>query len=125
MAESIITPDPEGSSNPIPKNVDSQRNRRNLQQTFDLSSIKSFSENYPRFFIVDFEGISSRQINPHNLIEAIRDHTGEQPVSVTNIGNTSLTVECKSPAQSGKIQSMIKVSLAKRAYTLDLTHLEV
>ena len=64
--------------------------------------IKSFGENYPRF-IVDFEVISSRQIAPYNLIEAVRGNT-EQPVSVTNIGRTTFIVECKSPSQSDKIQ---------------------
>ena len=84
MAESIITADPQGSSKPVSKIANSQHSRRNIQQTFDPSFIKSFDENYPRFFIVDLEETPSRQINPYNLIEAIREHTGEQPVSVTN-----------------------------------------
>ena len=38
MAESNSTPDPQGSSKPIPENVNSQRSRRNLQRTFDPSN---------------------------------------------------------------------------------------
>ena len=77
MAESIDAPDPQGSSKPIPRNVNSQRSRRNIQQTFDFILL---------FFIVNFEEITSRQINPYNLIKAVRDYTGEQSVSVTNTG---------------------------------------
>ena len=72
MAELIIAPDPQISSKPIPKNVNSHRSRRNIQRTFDPSS-NSLVTNYPLFFIVNFEGISSRQINPYNLIESVRD----------------------------------------------------
>ena len=71
MAELIITPDPQGSSKPMPKNVNLQRSSRNIQEIFDPSSIKSLDENYPRFFTVHFEEISSRQINPYNIIEAV------------------------------------------------------
>ena len=68
MAGSNFTPDPQGSSKPIPKSVISQRNMRNIQQAFDPSSIDTFIENYPRFFIVDFEEISLPKLNPYNLI---------------------------------------------------------
>ena len=36
--------------------------------------------------------ISSRQINPCNLIEAPPEHSEEQPVSVTDTGKTSFIV---------------------------------
>ena len=108
-AESIIIRDPQGSSKSKTKNVNSQRSRRNIQPTFDPSAIKSPSENYPRFFIANFEEISSRQIKPYNLIVAVREHTGEQSVSVTNTGKASFTVKCKSPAQTENFQSMNQV----------------
>ena len=53
-AESIITPDPQGSIKPVPKNVNSQRSRRNIKPIFDPPSIKSSSKNYTRFFIVNY-----------------------------------------------------------------------
>ena len=71
MAELIISPDLQGFSKPMPKNVNLQRSSRNIQEIFDPSSIKSHSENYPRFFTVQFEEISSRQINPYNIIETV------------------------------------------------------
>ena len=103
MAESITTPDPQESSKPMHKNINSQRSRGNNQQTFDSSSIKSFDGNYPRFY--DFKTISSLQINPYNLIEA----TGEKSASVTNTGKTSFTIKFKSHVQSEKVQYMNKV----------------
>jgi len=51
-------------------------------------------------------------MNPYNLIEAVRDHTGEQPVSVTNTKKTSFTVKCKSPAQSEKINRWTKCKVS-------------
>ena len=68
IAGSNFTPDPQGSSKPIPKSVISHRNMRNIQQAFDPSYIDTFIENYPRFFIVYFEEISLPKINPNNLI---------------------------------------------------------
>ena len=64
MVESNIMPDSRVSSKPIvnisskPRNVNSQRSRRNIQQAFGPSSIKLLSVNYPHFFIVDLEEIS-------------------------------------------------------------------
>ena len=62
--------------------VNLQRSSRNIQHIFDPSSIISLIESYQRFFIVEFEEISSRQLNLYIIIEAVRDHTGGQPASV-------------------------------------------
>ena len=69
MAESFITPDQQGSSKP--KNINSQRSRRNIQRTFHPLSINSLGENHPPFYIIEIEEISSRQINRYSLIKVV------------------------------------------------------